>query len=182
MASQRITVAKLAGLTGDIALQRLSRWSSARKTNDPNCWSPEQWPDHMRREANDFADRLRAHGFALPVCHFVEWSDLWSMGDLFPRWLTPPNCPAPIAVHTSRFEIFAYGLPDEGRLVSYLAAAGPQQFPEAEWYVTRLHEAALAWEKLVPRATLVVLRYVVNGLALDEEVALSLSSTAPWLL
>ena len=181
MASQRITIAKLAGLSGNIALQRIAAWSSARTDDDPNLWSPEQWPDHMRQEADDFAERLRAHALALPVCHFVEWTDMWSMGDLFSRWLTPPNCSRPIGVHANRFEIFAYGLPDEGRLASYLAAAGPQQFSETDWFVARLQEAVSAWEKLVSRATLVVLRYVVTGSALDEDVAASLRTRPEWL-
>jgi hypothetical protein len=44
-----------------------------------------------------------------------------------------------------------------------------------------LQEAVCAWEKLVPSATLVVLRKVVDGSALDEEVAASLKTRAPWL-
>src|SRR6185295_13904840 len=93
LASQRITIAKLAGASGDIAGERLSAWSAVRNTDSPNSWSPEQWPEEIRQKADDFAERLRAHGFALPVCHFVEWADMWSMGDLFSRWLTPPNGP-----------------------------------------------------------------------------------------
>jgi len=179
--SQRITIAKLAGLSGDIALKRLSAWSSARNVANPNLWSPEQWPSQFRQEADEFAEQVREHGFALPICHFVEWADMWSMGDLFPRWLTPPNCSRPIGVHANRFEIFAYSLPDEGRLARYLAAAGPQQFAETDWFVVRLQEAVSAWEKLVPRATLVVLRYIVSGCALDEEVAASLQTSPEWL-
>src|SRR5262249_4155571 len=121
----------------------------------------------------DFAERLRAHGFALPVCYFVEWADMWSMGDLFSHWLKPPNCTEFIGVAANRFELFAYGLPDGGRLTDFLAAAGPQQFAETDWFVARLQEAVRAWEGLVPRATLVVMRYVVGGSALDEEVTAS---------
>jgi hypothetical protein len=146
--SQRITIAKLAGLSGDIVLQRISAWSSARKNDDPNLWSSDQWPDRLRQEADNFAERLRAHGPALPVCHFVEWADMWSIGDLISRWLTPPNCSRPIGVNANCFEIFAYALPDEGRLANYLAAARPQQFSETDWFVTRLQEAVSAWEKL----------------------------------
>ncbi len=106
---------------------------------------------------------------------------MWSMGDLFSRWLTPPNSPRPVGVHANRFEIFAYVLPDGGRLGDYLAAAGPQQFAETDWFVARLREAVSAWEKLAARATLVVLRNVLSGLALDDEVTASLNAPAPWL-
>jgi hypothetical protein len=106
---------------------------------------------------------------------------MWSMADEFPRWLSPPNCSRPIGVHANRFEIFAYGLPDGGRLANYLAGAGSQQFPETDCFVVNLQDAVSAWEKLVPRATLVVLRHVVGGSALDDEVTASLNTPAPWL-
>ena len=180
LASQRIIIAKLGGLSGDIALQRLSAWSSARNAVNPNEWSPEQWPDQVRQEADEFAERLREHGFALPVCYFAEWADLWSMGDLFSRWLTPPNCPGPVSVYANRFEVFAYGLPDDGCLANCLAAAGAQQSPETDWFIARLREAVSAWELLVPSATLVVIRSVVGRSASDEEVVVSLKTCAPW--
>ena len=181
MASQRITIAKLAGVSGEIALQRFGAWASARNVANPNLWAPEQWPVPVRQEADDFAERLRANGLALPVCHFVEWADMWSMGDLFSRWLTPPNCSKPLAVHADRFEISAYALPDGGRLADYLSAAGPQQFTETDWFIARLLEAVTAWDKLVANATLVVMRSVVSGSALDEEVTACLQTRAPWL-
>jgi hypothetical protein len=181
LASQRITIAKLAGVSGDIAVRKLGSWSAARKLDDANLWSPEQWPTDVRKEADDFADRLRANGFALPVCHFVEWADMWSMGDLFSHWLTPPDCPRPLGVHADRFEIFAYALPDGGRLADYLSAAGPQQVTETDWFIARLLEAVSAWDKFVVNATLVVLRSVVGGSALDEEVTASLQTRAQWL-
>src|SRR5262245_37484446 len=149
VASQRITIAKLGGVSGDIALERLSAWSAARNVTEPNVWSSEQWPDHIRQEADDFAERLRANVCDFPVCYFVEWADMWSMGDLFTRWLTPPNCPRPIEVHANRYDLFAYRLPDGGRLADYLAAAGPQQFTETDWFIARLLEAVSAWDKLV---------------------------------
>ena len=115
------------------------------------------------------------------MCHFVEWADMWSMGDLISRWLTPPNYSRPIGVYGDRFEIFVYSLPDDDRLATYLATAGPQQFTETDWFIARLLEAVRAWEKQVPSATLVVLRKVVDGSALDEEVVASLKKIPEWL-
>jgi hypothetical protein len=181
LASQRITVAKLAGESADLALQRLGKWSAARQSDDPNLWSPEQWPDDVRKEADDFAECLRAHGLTLPVIYFAEWADMWSIGDLFTRWLTPPDGSRLLGVHATRFELFAYGLPDGGRLAKYLANAGPQQFTETDWFIGRLREAIEAWQKLVERAALVVLRYVVDGSISDEEVTASLHNTPGWL-
>src|SRR5262249_33336400 len=94
---------------------------------------------------------------------------------------TPPDGPRPMGVHADRFELFGYVLPDGGRLADYLAAAGPQQFTETDWFIARLLEAVSAWEKLVPRATLVVLRYVVDGSALDQEVRVCWEVCPGWL-
>lgn len=181
MASQRITIAKLAGVSADLVLKRFGRWSAARKADDPNLRSSEQWPDSVRREADEFADRLRAHGLAPPVLHFVEWADRWSMGDLFSHWLTPPGGAAPLSVLANRYELFAYGLPDGGRLARHLMGAGPQQWTETDWFIARLREAAESRQELCPRAALIVLRYVVDASMSDEDVEASLSNTPAWL-
>ena len=181
MASQRITIAKVGGVTADLIEQRLREWSAARQTDNPNLWSSEQWPQHVRRQADDFAERLRAHAFTPPVVHFVEWADTWSMGDLFGRWLTPPDGSMPLAVHADRFEIFAHALPDGGHLSQHLASSGPQQFVESDWFVGRLREAVGAWRGLVDRAVVIVLRQVVAGSVLDEEITESLMSVPDWL-
>lgn len=181
LALQRITIAKLGGVGADVALERMQGWSAARRTDDPSLWSTEQWPDHVREQADDFADQLRENAFVPPVVHFVEWADMWSMGDLFSRWLTPPNGPGPLALYANRYQIFAYGLPDQRRLAQFLANAGPQQWTETDWFIGRLREAIMAWHELVERAVLVVLRYVVDGSASDEEVTASLRVNPAWL-
>jgi hypothetical protein len=181
LASQRVTIAKIGGLAADVALQRLREWSAARLTHDPNEWSPGQWPQHVREKADAFADQLRAHAFTPPVVHFVEWADTWSMGDLFARWLTPPDGPAPVVVYADRHTIFAYALPDGGHLAQHLATAGPQQWEEADWFIGRLREAVGAWDQLVERSALVVLRSVVGPSASDEEVTASLRTISDWL-
>ena len=176
MASQRITVAKIGGPAADVALQRLRTWSAARQRN-----SPEQWPPHVRAEVDAFAARVRAHALTLPVVYFVEWADLWSMGDLFSAWLTPTGGPAPCEVSADQYEIFAYRLPDGGALSAHLAAVGPRQSAEEGWFVSRLREAVGAWQELVESAVLVVLRHVVGPSASDEEVRASLRTAPDWL-
>jgi hypothetical protein len=181
LATQRITIAKIGGASADVVLQRVREWSSARQTDNSNLWEPAQWPEGVRTEADEFAEQLRAHALAPPVVHFVEWADLWSMGDLFLRWLTPPDGPVPFSVHANQHQIFAYGLPDGGRLARHLADAGPQQWTETDWFIARLREAIVAWEKLVDRAALIVLRRVFDGSVSDEQVTASLRTVPDWL-
>ncbi len=181
MATQRITIAKVGGLAADVARLLLQEWSAARRSTDPDEWGGEQWPPEVRRQADSFAEGLRTHALALPVVYFIEWADLWSMGDLFHRWLTPPGQPRPPTIHADRFEIFGYAWPDDGRLAEHLSTAGPQQWEESDWFVSRLSEAIEAWEHVVDRATLIVLREVVGGLTMDEEVLASLDHVPDWL-
>lgn len=181
MASQRITVAKVGGVAAQIIVERLREWSSARQISSSDEWSPEQWPQHVRERADDFADQLRAHAFSLPVVHFIEWVDMWSVGDLFARWLTPPDGPIPFVLYANRYQVFAYILPDGGRLAQHLAAAGPQQSAEANWFVSRLREVVEAWQELVAPAVVVVVRNVLGSTVLDEEITASLRRTPEWL-
>jgi hypothetical protein len=181
LATQRITVAKIGGVAADIVIRRLREWSAARQTADWNSWSADQWPKHVREQAGEFANQLRAHALAPPVIHFIEWADMWSMGDLFSRWLTLPESPSPFVVYSHQFEIYGYGLPDEGRLDKYLGTAGPQQFWESDWYIRRLREAIEAWHALAERAVLVVLRQAIDVSVSDEAVSLSLTKIPDWL-
>jgi hypothetical protein len=121
--TQRITVAKVGGAAADVVVRRLQEWSAARPTTDPNEWSSEQWPRSVRHAADQFAVQLRAHALAPPVIYFTDWVDMWSMGDLFPHWLTPPDGPTPLVVHADRFKLYAYGLPDGGRLAQQVPRA-----------------------------------------------------------
>jgi hypothetical protein len=181
VATQRITIAKIGGAAADVIELRLREWSAARQTTDPNEWSSEQWPPDLRRQADSFANQLRTHALVLPVVYFIEWADLWSMGDLYPRWLTPSSGNAPLYIHANRFEIYGYGLPDGGRLADHLSSAGPRQWEESDWYASKLSEAVGAWQHLVDRSMLIVLREVVGGLTTDEELVASLDHVPDWL-
>jgi hypothetical protein len=103
------------------------------------------------------------------------------MGDLFGRWLTPPDGPFPLIVFTNRFQVYAYPLPDGGRLAQHLATAGAQQFDESDWFVKQLREAVAACEKLVDHAILIVVREVVGATVSDDEIRDSISRAPDWL-
>ncbi len=180
MASQRITIAKVGGVAADVLGGRLRRWAAAREAVGADEWSSEQWPSSIRVEVDDFAGQLRVRGCFLPVVHFVEWSDLWSMGDLFFRWLTPPGGSPLLIAYGDRFEVYGYALPDGSRLQRALTV-GPQQFPEYDQFVVRLREAAEVWEGLLEQAIIVVLREIVGGLVTDEELLGSMSVVPDWI-
>ena len=160
---------------------RLRGWAAARRSGDPREWSSEQWPAGVRVEVDAFAERLRANSLAPPVIFFVEWSDLWSMGDLFRRWLTPPGGSSPIEIHADRVEVYGYALPDDDRLACHLGVAGPRPVDESNLFIGRLREALEAWRPLAEKAVLIVIREVVGGLVTDEELEASLGVVPEWL-
>ncbi|WP_165070473.1 hypothetical protein [Paludisphaera rhizosphaerae] len=181
MASQRITVAKIGGVAADVVLVRLRGWAEARQSSDPDEWSSEQWLASVRVEVDAFAERLRANSLAPPVIFFVEWSDLWSMGDLFRRWLSPPGGPSPIEIHADRVSVFGYSLPDGYRLACHLSSAGPQLCDESNQFIARLRESLEARRSLAEKSALIVVREVVGGLVTDEEMEASLAVVPEWL-
>ncbi len=161
LATQRITIAKLGGISAEVVCERLKVWT------------------HEQLDA--FADELRMHALSLPVLHFVEWVDRWSMGDVFERWLTPPGSSGPLNIMANRYEVFAYNLPDDGRLERHLTNAGNQQWPESNWFVQRLLEATQVWNGVVERSVILVLRMVTETSISDEEVTASLVIVPNWI-
>jgi hypothetical protein len=174
-------VVKVAGSAGDWVRERLREWTALRQADSDSTWAAEQWPPGVRRAADRLADLLRSRAAAPPVVHFVEWADLWSMGDTVARWLTPGRAPAAARVHGDRYELFGYTLPDDGVLARHLAEAGPHQHPETGWLVRRLREAVESWDKLHGRAALLVLRRVTAASVTDEELSASLRRVPTWL-
>ena len=181
LATQRITVVKIGGEAADAIALEFGEWASARRTDKPNEWSSSQWPSDARDAADRFVSALRANAMVPPVIHFAEWIDLWSMFDTFRRWLTPPDGLEPGNIHTGRFEVYGYALPDGERLARYLADAGVQQWRETDRYIWNLREAVEAWEALVDRSVIVVIREAVDGSVTDEEVTASLKVIPAWI-
>jgi hypothetical protein len=181
VATQRITLAKIGGKAAEVVVRRLRAWSAARRTDLGDEQSNEQWPPDVRRQADEFTERLRSHALAAPVIHFIEWVDPWSMGDLFAHWLTPSEGPPPSVVHGDRFELYGYALPDDGRLARYLASAGLQQFKESDWYVRRLQEAVESYSGVTDRAVILVARNVVASTVTDDDMKDSFARVPDWL-
>ena len=187
MATQRITVATIAGRAGEVVVGRFRDWSAARDRRDPSLWAPEQWPEPSRRAAEAFAVRVREHGYALPVVYFSEYLDAWSMGDVFERWLAPSGGNELLRIHADRFELFCYPLPDDEALARSLQEAlRPHSLHERAaseylWFLGRLLEAEEACVTVEGTAALVVLRAVLGRTRLEEEVAVAAGQVPAWL-
>ena len=69
MATQRMTVATLAGAAAAVVAKLFAGW---RAKPDPDA-------------VDRLCASLRDEGLSLPVVYFSEWADRWSMGDWVPR-------------------------------------------------------------------------------------------------
>ena len=67
------------------------------------------------------------------------------------------------------------------RLMDRLSQARKFQWQEQEWFVTRLREAVKAWDEMLDRSLIVVLREVIDGLATDDELLEALGEMPSWL-
>jgi hypothetical protein len=177
MATQRVTVAKVAGRSAEALRARFLEWSAARTVRDAEVWSAEQWPADARQAMDAFATRLRAESHTPPVLYFSEHVDLWSMGDFFRNCL--PAGSRTFGCCGDRFELAAYALPDDGSLARFLKESlkreNVRKVPQEEnWFHVRLSEAARAWEPLDAESLVVVVREVVAGTVTDIEIQQSL--------
>lgn len=164
-----------------MVLRRFKKWVKARSPKLANEWSSGQWPKHVRKDADRFAEQLRKNGFAPSVVYFAEWADKWSMFDIFHVWFMSRHDANPLFVYGDRFEIYAYGLPDNNKFARKLARAGQQQFEETDWFIWHLRQAVAACKLLVERSVVVVLRDCVGPSEDDEDTTASLKFVPDWL-
>lgn len=152
MATQLLTVATLGGEAAGAVARLFEQWNGT-----PN-------PAAVDR----FCAELRVHKTSLPVLYFAEWVDRWSMGDVVP---------GPHAVSGRRYMMCCM-TPAEAL---HWADTRSDQFHEYRWLAARLREASSAWEGLVERRTVVVMRDAVGLSTEDDEVTPSLTGVPPWL-
>jgi hypothetical protein len=160
MATQRLTIATIAGVAGEFVLDRFREWQALH--------SAGKWSRELRSAVDQFHDRVKENQAVPPVIYFAEWIDHWSMGD---------KILGQGAVSGSRFEVWCGSL-DEA---SKWAESCGDQFQEDQWLRARLREAADAWQLLASAGKIVIFREVLDGSITDERIQTSLDDVPDWL-
>jgi hypothetical protein len=187
MASLRITIAKIGGAAGGAVMSRFHYWAGLRLIDVPSEWGPNQWPAPARKEMDAFASALRSNGHKPPVVDFSGHVDSWSMGDLFRRYLPSSDRHELIELHSNRWQLCCYPLPDNGTLSqslrhsSRLKRIRERHAQEDRWFATHLLEATLAWEGVADHGAIVLLRQIFGGLVEDSEIEKSLAKVPGWI-
>jgi hypothetical protein len=110
----------------------------------------EQWRSAPDPAAADrFCVALREHALELPVVYFAERLDRWLMGD---------QVPGPGKVEGRRFQATTFSAEEA---LAWAERCGTQ-FPEQEWFASRLREAAAGWGNVAERYIVVLLREVTG--------------------
>lgn len=165
MAIQQWTIIKLVGPAAVDAAERHARWWAVRRHDDPSCFSPDDWTAGVRRSVAAYLARLAEHRFEMPIAYFSRHVDLWSTVGQLPYHL----CDATAHVLHDGGELWCYPLPDRGRLVRRnTSAVRSAQFPEVAWLAGRLIEAAKAYQRLWPQATILINRQPITASSTNE--------------
>ncbi|MGC3966562.1 MAG: hypothetical protein QM775_04090 [Pirellulales bacterium] len=182
MASQVITITKVAGEAGRLIARRMETWSAQRETIDPREFDFQQWPEATRAACDQLIDALRSHRTAPPILYHTEYVDLWSAFDLFHFALDLEV--EPLRVFGNRYEVeclvvtsaSAY-LPGIDSAIGRLRETHRQ---ETCWALRTFRDCLTAWDSLTPESTIIASREVFGGSVMDDEVVDSLKQIPPW--
>lgn len=172
MPRQRVTIAKIGGRAGARVAQQFERWSAARRSEDPDCWTTEDWPRSVHRSVSLWLARFDNLAAAPPILFYRQYIDLWSSGHLFTRWLGEPWTVRAKYILAESAEIQCYTLPDKGELTAELRKKLRwRSLPmEERWYAQALLDAVHAYERIVPTGAIVVIRGVLGPCIADDEI------------
>ena len=155
MATQRLFIATFAGEAAAVVANLFRAWRDASAAVDVAA-------------VDLFCTALRSNSTTLPLVYFCEWVDRWQMGD---------RVPGPGSVNGRLFQTTVF---TRDEALEWASRCG-NQFQEEKWLAARLREAAVAWNGLVDRAIVVVVREVLGGVTTDEELQASLDAVPSWL-
>jgi len=78
MATQRITIAKISGVSSKQVFSLFSDWEKTRQADDEDEWSANQWPSSIRESVDRFVEKIKERACTPPITFFSEYVDLWS--------------------------------------------------------------------------------------------------------
>ena len=177
MAIQQWTIIKLVGPAAVDALQRFNVWQKTRRSADPHCWSAADWHASTRKAIGKYFAHVLQKRQEMPIAYFSQHTDYWLAGNEVAKHLADTDQ----HIFGDNGEWWCYALPDRGRLVrrnaALLKSAG---FLETAWLATRLIEAAHAYRKLWPTATLLIHRQATSASPTDDELKIAANELPNW--
>lgn len=175
MASQRVMLFTIAGPFAQEIWSNIQQWSNALRNDDQLEWSSDDWPAETHEEVDRFVARLIEHGFTPPVLYRSEHVDLWSMGDIFTGALGKSDADWSRRLLTHSFGVIATRVSCREKVYPPRGAA-----PEYRWLYARINEAITAWGPFAEERLVLLVRNVIGGLWMDDEVEKGLREIPDW--
>ncbi len=160
MASQRVLIVTIGGPTAERLWEHLERGVET---------------PHGREKEEHLLEWIIRHGETPPILYRSEHVDLWSMGDVFAGAVEKLTGGPPLTWNFAPREVFAGWLPAAPRLNLPRNAS-----VETRWLHARLKEAAASWDGFAKRRLLLLIRTVLGGLWMDEEVTAAVEEMPAW--
>lgn len=176
MATQTLTIAKLAGDAADATIALFREWQGKRLQIEDSR-EPEQWPESVRREADQWASRMSSRRHQPPILFYAEYVDLWSFSPA-ERFFGETSL---LFMMAWRFELYCLPLPigdDALAKLKHLRSNGQHQ--EDRLFGALTIAAIEAWQNMIERAALVFVREVVAASIDDEEITASQTGLPSW--
>jgi len=178
MPSQTLTIAKIAGNAADATVALFQEWQAKRVPSDDGVCDPDQWPESVRREADQWVARLSSRRHQPPILFYAEYVDLWSSSPVM-RFHGEKSL---LLMMTSRFELYCLPLPlGEEAFAKLKTLRSKGQHQEDRLFGALTISAIEAWQDLIERSALVFIREVVAALIEDEEVTASQTGVPSWI-
>lgn len=175
MATQKILILTLAGLTADQLWEKLRGWAAARVPTAPDEMSSADWPPEVRAQMDQAVEVLKARAFLSPVFYRSEQLDTWSTGDV----LTQAMCyfvPEADSLRLfGKYEIYATWFDSSQKL-----KVSRNEVYETQMLYQRLRDAIFAGAFARPRRLILLIRDVFAETQTDEEMYLGLETLPDW--
>jgi hypothetical protein len=177
MASQRILIFSIGGEFAITIWSDICRWSTSRIPVEIDEWSPEDWPDTIQQEVDQFVTKLLKRGYLPPVLYRSEHVDTWSTGDVFSAIFLHNQIKQHYQLLTHSFEIKAAWIQSSQQI-----NLDQQPTDEMRWLYSHTSEAIAAWREFAEHRLLILVRVVLEGLWEDSDVLGSLNGVPSWWL
>ena len=182
---QRVTIVKLggeAGKAGKAVSDMFARWDPQGVVEKDSLGERTVWPESCQKEMDRLVSVLFQHALDLPTMYFCQYADAWSLGSFVQCHVG--GWPGLIEVGSAKHSLALVPVAAEektlkARLTKALRKRKMTQ--EDRWFLVNLREAVDAWSPLCVDSAIIVVRELLGGSWLNEEVEASAKVLPEWL-
>jgi hypothetical protein len=181
--NQIFTIAKVGGEFSNSIQSLFNRWLKQKRKIPVNDYISNPWDSQIRKEIGTFIKRFQSVSTKPPMLFYCEYVDMWSAGWSALECTSKAIDRRLMQVFAGHYEMACYPMPDGEMLRNHLKKMLRQRTfspPELKMFLLTLREAVEAWELVVPKSSIILIREVVGPIVHDEEMIKSLKRQWKW--